>query len=293
MDTEHSEKPSAEWLTGVITNFVAASPVNSFDSPLMGKMWDVPLVGFSRGDDPVYQEFKNHIGSFFWTPQEIFQLTFPDPESVPQDLTVISWILPQTRATKDENAAQKVYPSRRWVITRDSGEKFNVTLRRHLVETLMQTGILAVAPLLSPHWSRQTSQRYGFASNWSERHAAHAGGLGTFGLCDGLITPLGKAVRAGSVVAKLTVPATPRPYQNHQEYCLFYSHDTCQECVQRCPVKALSSSGHDKDRCNQHLRSTRKYILENYSIDMNGCCGLCQVGVPCESQIPSTSAQSG
>ena len=41
---------------------------------------------------------------------EIFQLTFPDVEAAPEDLTVISWILPQTRNTKDENAVQKVYP---------------------------------------------------------------------------------------------------------------------------------------------------------------------------------------
>ena len=36
-----------------------------------------------------------------------------------------------------------------------------------------------------------------------ETHAAHAAGLGTFGLCDGLITPIGKAIRVGSVVAKM------------------------------------------------------------------------------------------
>jgi len=286
LSTKHNEELSAQWLSGLITNFVVGSPLNAFDSPEKEKMWEIPLIGFSRGDDPVYQEYKRHIGSFYWTPQEIFKLTFSDLKVAPHHLTVISWILPQTRTTKDENATQKVYPSRRWVMTRDFGEKFNVALRHYVVDTLIQNQIPGVAPMLSPYWSRQTSRRYGYASMWSERHAAHACGLGTFGLCDGLITPLGKAIRAGSVVAKLQIPPTPRPYKNHQEYCLFHSHGTCQECVERCPVNAINSDGHDKERCNKHLRNSPKHILNKYGIKMGGCCGLCQVGVPCESRIP-------
>jgi epoxyqueuosine reductase QueG len=51
-----------------------------------------------------------------------------------------------------------------------------------------------------PEWSRRPSEKYVFSSNWSERHAAYTAGLGTFGLCDGLITPLGKAMRVGEGV---------------------------------------------------------------------------------------------
>lgn len=157
---------------------------------------------------------------------------------------------------------------------------------KRVVEVLLQAGAPTLAPILSPYWAKQTSEGYGFASNWSERHAAHAGGLGTFGLCDGLITPLGKAVRTGSVVAKLQVPPTLRPYQDHRAYCLYYSHGICQKCVQRCPVKAISSQGHDKTRCFGHLESSRRYTRREYGIKKGGC-GLCQVAVPCESHIPS------
>ena len=45
-------------------------------------------------------------------------------------------------------------------------------------------------------------------------------GLGTFGLCDGLITPVGKAVRIGSVIAKVRISSSPRPYNVHHAYCL-------------------------------------------------------------------------
>ena len=287
MVTSKSGESSADWLRRLIDDFVATSPLNTLGLPGGEVAWDSALVGFSRGDDAIYQEYKGHIGDFYWTPMEIFQLTFPDVAAAPKDLTVISWILPQTRATKDENIAQKVYPSTRWAAARDLGEKFNVALRQHVVTTLLDATIQAVAPMLAPHWCRQNSQLYGFASNWSERHAAHAGGLGTFGLCDGLITPVGKAIRAGSVVARLEIPTTPRPYQNHQAYCLFFSHGICKKCAERCPVKAISSEGHDKIRCRDHLEKARSYVRRKYGRENKVGCGLCQVGVPCESHIPT------
>jgi epoxyqueuosine reductase len=287
MVTRKSEESSAEWLMREITDFVATSPLNNLGLPGGEVAWDSPLVGFSGGDDPIYLEYKGHIGDFYWTPLEIFQLTFPAVSSGPEDLTVISWILPQTRTTRDENAVQKIYPSVRWAAARDLGEKFKVALREHVVKILFDESVQAVAPMLSPHWRRQDSQHHGFASTWSERHAAHAGGLGTFGLCDGLITPVGKAIRVGSVVARLAVSAAPRPYQDHQAYCLFFSHGTCQKCVERCPVKAISSEGHDKIRCSQHLDKARNYIRKKYGLENKVGCGLCQVGVPCESHIPS------
>jgi epoxyqueuosine reductase QueG len=287
MVANHNKENPVDWLRRLIADFVATSPLNTLGLPGGEVAWDAPLVGFSRGDDAIYQEFKGHIGNFYWTPLEIFQLSFPDVTAAPQDLTVISWILPQTRATKSENAEQKAYPSIRWAAARGLGEKFNVALRQHVAKTLLDEAIQAVAPMLSPHWCRQESQGYGFASNWSERHAAHAGGLGTFGLCDGLITPEGKAVRAGSVVARLEIHPTSRPYQNHQAYCLFFSHGICGKCADRCPVKAISSEGHDKIRCQGHLEKARNYAQKKYGLENKVGCGLCQVGVPCESHIPT------
>jgi hypothetical protein len=64
---------------------------------------------------------------------------------------------------------------------------------------------------------RADSTQYGFASSWSERHTAHVCGLGTFGVSDGLITPVGKAVRVGSVIVRKRFKSTPRSYKNHNE----------------------------------------------------------------------------
>ncbi|NIR13985.1 MAG: epoxyqueuosine reductase, partial [Desulfobacterales bacterium] len=115
---------------------------------------------------------------------------------------------------------------------------------------------------------------------------AYASGLGTFGLCDGLITPVGKAMRTGSVVARIQVPPTSRPYREHQEYCLFFTKGICGICIKRCPVGAITEAGKDKPTCHKHLFPvTKDYVTSEYGFDGYGC-GLCQTRVPCESKIP-------
>ncbi len=276
----------AAWISGHIAGFVGMSPRNSLEDGSGERAFDQPLVGFASGQDPIFLECKRHIGDFFWTPAEAFAQAYPQEPARPEELTVISWILPQTQATKQENACEGVYCSRRWAAVRLHGEQFNALLRQEVAQALGGQGIAAVAPQLLPTWRRETSAGYGYASSWSERHAAHAAGLGTFGLCDGLITPLGKAMRTGSVVARAVMPATPRPYRDHRAYCLFFSQGTCGKCIPRCPVKALSERGHDKIKCGRHVgQKGKEHNLEHFGLDIEGC-GLCQVAVPCSSHIP-------
>ena len=278
---------ASRWVGGIIRDFVDKDPGNRMPAGSGERIWDEPLVGFASGADPMFVQNKEHIGDFVWTPAEIMAEAHPELEFGDQDLVVIAWVLPQTEATRRENAGQKVYPSRRWAVARGPGEAFNERLRAHLVAELERAGVAAVAPMLHPKWQREDSAKYGYASRWSERHAAHAAGLGTFGLCDGLITPRGKAVRVGSVVARLEVPASGRPYRDHHAYCLFYSQGTCLKCVPRCPVGALSPQGHDKIKCGRHVHVTSSaYVKETYGLEAD-CCGLCQVEVPCSHHIPS------
>jgi epoxyqueuosine reductase QueG len=275
-------------ITAVIKNFVTLSPLNDMGFKEREKIFDTPLVGFSNGLDPLYDEYKSHIGSFYFTPLELFAKSFPDKQYTAEGLTVVSWIIPSTAATRREQGAQDRYPSERWVRTRDLGEKFNNAIRTHVVEQLKAAGIKAVAPLLAPQWARYSEGPYGPCSNWSERHAAYAAGLGTFGLCDGLITPVGKAVRIGSVIAAIQIPPSTRPYDDHHAYCLHFTENICRKCIPRCPVKALSEEGHDKKRCMQYTEQTmNKYIREEYGFETYAC-GLCQCDVPCTDKIPSS-----
>ncbi|MBW1842587.1 MAG: hypothetical protein JRI75_12470 [Deltaproteobacteria bacterium] len=286
MALTESKKKLSGWLENEIKRFCSNVDENSMDRKNGERLWDEPIVGYAGGDDPLFGQLKKDIGPFYWTPLEIFKKTFPRVSVSPEDITVISWILPQTEATRADHRKETEYPSERWAISRLFGEKFNERLRGHVVQILQKSGFEAVAPALSPHWTRNTSKKYGFASSWSERHTAYAAGLGTFGLCDGLITPLGKAIRCGSVVANISIQPLNRPYTDHHAYCRFYSDSTCKECIRRCPAGAISEKGHDKATCHKYLRQvTAPYTKKHYGLEVNNC-GLCQTLVPCESQIP-------
>ncbi len=249
--------------------------------------WGDPLVGFSRGDDTLYGAIKLSVGDFYWEPAEIFRKTFPDAAAQPGELSVIAWVLPQTRATREANRRETSLPSERWARSRKFGEACNVGLRARLVAWLASQGVPALAPQLSAHWAMHPSPRFGHSSSWSERHAAHVSGLGTFGLCDGLITPAGKAMRCGSVIARLELPPTPRPYTTHRAYCPHFTDGSCGACIARCPVGALSTQGHDKAICRDYIEGvTVPHILERWGLTDTYGCGLCQTGVPCESRIP-------
>ena len=281
------EEGTKGWIETVIKDFIDHSPENTLKNRDNDRAFETPLVGFSSGDDPLYEAYKDHVGPFSLTPWEIFVLTARMMNVKPDELTVISWILPHIKATKADNREQEFYPSERWARGRIFGEEVNDKLRKHVVESLESKGIQAVAPSLTPQFSVRVSPKYGFSSTWSERHAAYASGLGTFGLCDGLITPVGKAMRTGSVVAKIQVSPTPRPYKDHREYCLFFAKGICGVCMSRCPVGAITEEGHDKLKCVKHLfPTTSEYVKKHFGFVGYGC-GFCQVGTPCESKIPT------
>ena len=287
---ENSANVSGDWIKGLIRDFVTSSPRNTMGSESEEPAWDSALVGFASGGDPIWQQFKEYVGAFHWTPWEVFNQHCPEESACAGELTVVSWVLPQREAVRKTNRRARKYPSEEWARIRVYGEEFNVALRRHVVRSLKRLGHAAVAPMLVANWAIVNSERFSYASSWSERHAAHAAGLGAFGLCDGLITAQGKAMRVGSAVAKISIEPTPRPYSDHRAYCLFFADGTCGKCIDRCPVRAITENGHDKEKCRQHLARSREHVKKTYKFEGYGC-GLCQVGVPCEAGIPVKAAR--
>jgi epoxyqueuosine reductase QueG len=266
-----------------ITRFVRESPANRFadcDEPY----FDEPLVGYAAAGDPIFSDYKTIIGDFHQTPQEVAESVFGDNV---QATTVISWILPITRATRESNRGESVYPSQRWARTRNFGEPFNTALRRHLAAHLEGLGFRAVAPQLAPGWRSLEDPSAGLASTWSERHAAFAAGLGTFSLNGGLITARGIAHRIGSLVTDLPLVPTPRPYTGWGEWCPFLAKGSCGACISRCPVNAVLPGERDKVACHGHVYGTvPAAVAQRYGVTETGC-GLCQTNVPCEERIPA------
>ena len=269
-----------------ITSFWA-SEFNTLGLDIPEKAWGKPALAVADGDDPLFQQLKNDIGGFYWTPEEAFAIAFPGCEFSSEQLSVVSYVLPQTAVTRQEQRQQDSVPGRRWAASRFYGEAFNTHLMMRVANGLCQQGILAVAPEALPAYSgRCESANYGVSSNWSERHVAWVAGHGTFGLSDGLITRQGKAVRFGSIVVGARLPVTERSYQGHQDWCLYFSNGRCGACIKRCPAGAITKQGHDKEACLAYISEvTTPYVNKHYGTGATPC-GLCQVTIPCESRIP-------
>lgn len=192
-------------------------PGNRFDDPAMGPLFDPPLVGVAAADDPWFARFKEIIGDFHWTPQEALELVAPRARA----RSVISWCLPVVTPARVTNRRETQLPSRNWAYVRTFGEQFVTRLRHGLEGRLRTLGFDALAPAVVPQCDVQVRPAVGISSRWSERHAAFAAGLGTFGLSGGLITRRGIAHRLGSVVTSADIPPTPRPYgDNAFAWCL-------------------------------------------------------------------------
>jgi epoxyqueuosine reductase len=286
-------KNSSRFLEHAIKDFVSTSPANrlaAFDNEYI---FDEPLVGFADGDDNIFQDYKKIIGEFHQTPREALEMGAWEHGDIsvgqPENVSVISFIMPASMETKRSMRNESTIPSLRWNHTRWRGQAFIFTLSCYLVSLLEKFGYRAVAPEMMHNFKTREREK-GYASNWSQRHIAYAAGLGTFSLNDGFITPKGIAMRCGSVVTDLKLTPGPRPYENHLANCLFYHNGSCRRCVERCPAGAITQQGHDRKKCREFMHEQMAEIQKDGIgqgyIGTYAGCGLCQTGVPCESAIP-------
>ena len=128
---------SESWVEKAIRRFIATSPSNTMKDESGNPAWDDVLVGFAGGADPIWQQYKEYVGAFHWTPWEVFNQHVPEPTGA-KELTVIAWVLPQRDMVRRSNRRAKKYPSEEWARIRIHGEEFNVALRHHLVKESQQ-----------------------------------------------------------------------------------------------------------------------------------------------------------
>jgi epoxyqueuosine reductase QueG len=269
-------------LRSEISKIVNNSPENEL-AP--GKRYfDEPLLAIAAGDHQLFEQYKSVVGPFHWLPSEAMAQAGFNHDN--RQLSVVCWVLPIAREIRESNRQEKIFPSRQWALTRNFGEAFNTTLRNHVVAWFMARGIKAAAPLLVDGWHQVNEGPHGIASTWSERHAAFAAGLGTFSLNDGFITERGMAHRLGSVVAAINLSPASIIEKGVYDNCLYHRVGRCGVCISRCPAKALSRDGHDKNLCMKYVYGTiPKQVAELYGVTQTGC-GLCQTAVPCEAINP-------
>lgn len=280
-----------EELVTKITEYVESSPDNYISEEdaiypgLAGlKIYESPLVGFASAEDNLfYKEFKmNGV---------IHPEYMPPEEWLPGAKTVISFFLPFTKAVKESNRNKTDTPyasglpqrcSTQWLHARIEGQLFLNKTTDYIQSLLEKEGFETVCPTTSGRLRHITP----YITTWSERHAAYAAGLGTFGLSKGLITVKGMAGRFGSVITNAEYHPTVRAYSDPFEYCTM-----CGACMARCPASAIDKArgcalGKDQLICGSYVKGS---FLPAHGPNqrVRYGCGKCQSGVPCESGIPA------
>jgi epoxyqueuosine reductase QueG len=277
---------TADTLTGRLGEMFESDADRFFDIPAGVELFERPMVGVARASDPLFAQLKEVIGEFHWTPAEALARA----DGTAEARSVICWVLPVARQARQANRTQQERPSREWARVRTFGEQVNDRLRRKMVTWLKGLGHAASAPAVDPGNRIRRDDRAGFASQWSERHAAFVAGLGTFGLHGSLITPKGCAHRLGSVVTSLAIEATPRAYGDDPfAWCLREAKGTCGACIDRCPAGSVGRrpEARDKDACRRHaVERIGDWGRGEFGWDGVYGCGLCMTGVPCEESCP-------
>ncbi len=285
----NGQKYDENWFINAINKTVLSHEANKLDYPFIEEnIFDEPIVGFVKGDDPIFSEYKKIIGPFHFTPEEIMTWQANNngvkaPKA--EDIGVVSYILPISMKIKEDEQKQTNRLSERWAHARRSGEIFSQILAHEITSHLMDKGILAVVPDMTPMFNFKKYPDVGWASPWSQRHIAYAAGLGTFGINDLLITKKGTSHRCGSFVVNLKLEPDREREKDIHAYCLQYQGINCLKCKDRCPVNAVTENGHIKEECGKRVISSIKYCNKNYHIFIYGC-GLCSTKIPCEFSIP-------
>ncbi len=251
-----------ENLAAAATDFLRETPLNRVAELGGLVIYDPPLLAAAAADDPLFTRLKDTdaVGPHHLSPLEWLASA----------RSVVSFFLPFSAAVRTANRRPGL-PATEWLYGRVEGEMVNDALRRFLAEKLAAAGHQTVVPALDPRFAVIERR-----SNWSERHAAHIAGLGTFSLSCSLITARGSAGRVGSVITSLALEPTPRPYTASHEYC-----SKCGACIRRCPPQAIDEAGKRHPPCAAYLDTVRERFKPRYG------CGKCQTGVPCEERIPA------
>lgn len=275
MDKEDWNHRIAAYVNTAKENHVRSQ--DAIEPKLAGlRMFEAPVLAFGHADDPLFLRMQqpDAVGPHFKLPREW----------LPTARTVISCFFPFTEQVKTGMRKAALYPTPEWLHARIEGQAFLNTFSGWLRDKLAEAGCKSVIPAQDArfHVGSPGSGGTRFTSNWSERHVGFVCGLGTFGICAGLITAKGMAGRLCSIITEADFEPDVRPYQSVYEYCI-----RCGACVRRCPVNAVTLE-HGKNHlpCSAWLDQMKVRYAPRYG------CGFCQTGVPCESHIPAHARQS-
>ena len=239
-------------------------------------LFEEPLTGIAAASDLLFLQYKKPevIGSEWMMPNEW----------LPNAKSVISMFFPFTEDVRKSNRGNGSIPSEEWLYGRVEGEFWITKFMENLEIQFNKKGFQTCIPAQDSRFFTKSAMQdtaYGkdlhIVSAWSERHAAYACGLGTFGLSRGIITKKGMAGRLASILLDESFTPDRRDYTGIYDYCI-----RCGACISKCPMGAISLEyGKNNTLCREFSQKMRDLYKPRYG------CGKCQLGVPCEHGIPN------
>jgi epoxyqueuosine reductase QueG len=221
-----------------------------------------PLVGFADAADPRFRELRHLAEPTHLLPTDLL----PDARSV------IAFFLPFAPEIVDANRAHRREIALAWALAYVETNQLIQQIGQRLVEAMAERDIQgAIEP------PTHNFDPYTLISRWSHKSVAAIAGLGSFGLHHMLITPAGCAGRFGSVVVDAVLEPTSPPAGPLPHHCKYFVDRSCTDCVDRCPVGALTEEGLDKKLCNRWLLCAAGRFK---AIGTADACGKCATG-PC------------
>lgn len=269
-----------------------------------GKIFSAPLIGVAKADDPIFQKYKELLGSEHLNPLEMWLANDQDYISS-SELSVVSIVFPFIdKIRKAGNNPIEVphitLPAEIYTIARNYGNEFKRELIKEVIDFFKSEGYHATSGLFSDAYSIVMKKQ--FYTTWSERYVAFAAGLGSLGLHEGLITNVGCNVRLGSIITDAPLEVTPRKSNEPHANCLYFAKGLCKECAKKCPVNAITEKGFNKIKCNKYRMKVARKIIPHYSSILKSearkinwklnentyivGCELCQFGVECTDKNP-------
>jgi epoxyqueuosine reductase len=219
-----------------------------------------PLVAFASAADPRFGEIRQIVEPTHLLPGEMLHGA----------RSVVSFFLPFAPWVVEANARDRTKVAREWPVAYVETNALIGRITGHLIDALAERGIRAAAAPATHNYDPQT-----LICRWSHKSVAVIAGLGSFGLHRMVITDAGCCGRFGSLVLDADLAFIPPA---KKERCLHFYDGSCRECIDRCPVQALSVDGSiDKQRCNRRLLSTARISGLEPLADV---CGKCAIG-PC------------
>lgn len=224
-------------------------------------IWREALACFADVKSPYIRTLKENVN-----PDHVM------PEQFLEDATVVMvYFLPFTKEVIDSNVLNgQEDASKLWADAYVHTDELMKHLSRHLVEKITEMGYKAVIP------TGISMDEEKLVSNWSHRHVAYAGGLGTFGINNMLITESGCSGRYASIITNL--PVEPDKMME-EEYCIYKRNGKCKKCVENCPTGALTTEGFDRFKCFEQCMKN----IDVFGVDV---CGKCATGIPCALKAP-------